>query len=124
MRKRFRTWSSWGVTTGGMLSTERDLKQGRRIPRFSPYHAAGSVAEVLAEECGCRGLGDDRIHGVLLRAPWAIKLALEVLRQGGRPDRPGGGGGFPVPVDLLRLQQPADRGPPRRPSHGSGIDRA
>ena len=71
-----------GVTTGGMLSTERDLKQGRRIPRFSPYHAAGSVAGVLAEECGCRG-PVMTVSTACSSGAVAIKLALEVLRQGG-----------------------------------------
>lgn len=70
-----------GVTTGGMLSTERDLKQGRRIPRFSPYHAAGSVAEVVAEEYGCGGTVMT-VSTACSSGAVAIKLALEVLRQG------------------------------------------
>jgi len=70
-----------GVTTGGMLSTERDLKQGRRIPRFSPYHAAGSVAEVIAEEYGCGG-PVMTVSTACSSGAVAIKLALEALRQG------------------------------------------
>lgn len=70
-----------GVTTGGMLSTERDLKQGRRVPRFSPYHAAGSVAAVVAEECRCRG-PVMTVSTACSSGAVGIKLALEVLRRG------------------------------------------
>ena len=70
-----------GVTTGGMLTTEDDLKQGMRIPRSSPHHAAGSVAEVIAAECGCRG-PVMTVSTACSSGAVAIKLALEVLRQG------------------------------------------
>ena len=70
-----------GGGTGGMLSTEGDLKQGLRVPRFSIYHAPGSVTEVVAEECGCNG-PVMTVSTACSSGAVAIKLALEVLRQG------------------------------------------
>ena len=80
-RKALRIWSSWGVTTGGMLSTENYMKQGHRQPRFSPYHAAGSVAEVVAKECRCRG-PVLTVSTACSSGAVGIKLALEILRRG------------------------------------------
>jgi 3-oxoacyl-(acyl-carrier-protein) synthase len=70
-----------GVSTGGMLTTERDLKQGWRVPRYSPFHAPGSVTEVVAEDCGCRG-PVMTVSTACSSGAVAIKLALEILRRG------------------------------------------
>jgi 3-oxoacyl-[acyl-carrier-protein] synthase-1/3-oxoacyl-[acyl-carrier-protein] synthase II len=70
-----------GVTTGGMLSTENYLKEGHRTPRYSPYHAAGSVAEAVAAHTGCRG-PVMTVSTACSSGAVAIKLALEVLRRG------------------------------------------
>jgi 3-oxoacyl-[acyl-carrier-protein] synthase-1/3-oxoacyl-[acyl-carrier-protein] synthase II len=70
-----------GVTTGGMLSTENDMKQGHRWPRFSPYHAAGSVADLVAADCRCPGPALT-VSTACSSGAVAIKLALQILRQG------------------------------------------
>jgi 3-oxoacyl-[acyl-carrier-protein] synthase-1/3-oxoacyl-[acyl-carrier-protein] synthase II len=44
-----------GVTTGGVLTTEENLKRGRADPQSFAYHAVGSVADYLARELNCRG---------------------------------------------------------------------
>ena len=44
-----------GVTTGGMLSTEIQLKKKVRDPQLFRRHAPGSVAEDIARRCGCTG---------------------------------------------------------------------
>jgi 3-oxoacyl-(acyl-carrier-protein) synthase len=70
-----------GVTTGGMLTTEAQLKQGRRLPMASPYHAAGSVADVLAQEFGCRG-PVLTVTTACSSGAAAFKLALDLIRRG------------------------------------------
>jgi 3-oxoacyl-(acyl-carrier-protein) synthase len=70
-----------GVTTGGMLSTENYMKQGHRQPRFSRYHAAGSVADLVAKECRCRG-PVMTVSTACSSGAVGIKLALEILRRG------------------------------------------
>jgi 3-oxoacyl-(acyl-carrier-protein) synthase len=70
-----------GVTTGGMLSTENQIKQGHRQLRFSRYHAAGSVANVVANECRCRG-PVLTVSTACSSGAVGIKLALEILRRG------------------------------------------
>lgn len=44
-----------GVTTGGMPKTEVLLKSGIDDPHAYQYHAAGSVAEYIADLCQCSG---------------------------------------------------------------------
>ncbi|MCF8036536.1 MAG: beta-ketoacyl-[acyl-carrier-protein] synthase family protein [Desulfobacteraceae bacterium] len=44
-----------GVTTGGMPKTELLLKSGTDDPHAYQYHAAGSVAESIADLSHCRG---------------------------------------------------------------------
>ena len=70
-----------GVTTGGMLSTENYLKEGHRTPRYSPYHAAGSVAEAVADHFMCRG-PVMTVSTACSSGAVAIKLALEILGRG------------------------------------------
>ena len=70
-----------GVTTGGMLSTENYLKEGHRTPRYSPYHAAGSVAETVAAHFKCSG-PVMTVSTACSSGAVAIKLALEILRRG------------------------------------------
>ena len=70
-----------GVTTGGMLATENYMKEGHRQPRFSYYHAAGSVADLVAQECGCRG-PVLTVSTACSSGAVGIKLALEILRRG------------------------------------------
>jgi 3-oxoacyl-[acyl-carrier-protein] synthase-1/3-oxoacyl-[acyl-carrier-protein] synthase II len=70
-----------GVTTGGMLSTEAHLKQGKRVPPPSPYHAAGSVADVIARQVGCRG-PVLTVSTACSSGAVAIKLAHAMLRRG------------------------------------------
>jgi 3-oxoacyl-[acyl-carrier-protein] synthase-1/3-oxoacyl-[acyl-carrier-protein] synthase II len=70
-----------GVTTGGMLSTENHLKEGNRTPPFSHFHAAGSVADVVAARCRCRGPAMT-VSTACSSGAVGIKLALEILRSG------------------------------------------
>lgn len=70
-----------GVTTGGMLSTENYMKQGHRQPLFSRYHAAGSVADMVARECCCR-VPVLTVSTACSSGAVGIKLALEILRRG------------------------------------------
>lgn len=44
-----------GVTTGGILTTEENLKRGSTDPQSFAYHSVGSVADYLARELNCRG---------------------------------------------------------------------
>jgi 3-oxoacyl-[acyl-carrier-protein] synthase-1/3-oxoacyl-[acyl-carrier-protein] synthase II len=70
-----------GITTGGMLSTEVHLKKGKRVPPSSPYHAAGSVTDVIAREVGCRG-PVLTVSTACSSGAVAIKLAHAMLRRG------------------------------------------
>ncbi len=45
-----------GVTTGGILTTEENLKSGRMEPAAYRHHSIGSVAQYLAAELHCPGL--------------------------------------------------------------------
>jgi 3-oxoacyl-[acyl-carrier-protein] synthase-1/3-oxoacyl-[acyl-carrier-protein] synthase II len=45
-----------GVTTGGILTTEENLKSGCKDPTAYRYHSVGSVAAYLAAELNCTGL--------------------------------------------------------------------
>jgi 3-oxoacyl-(acyl-carrier-protein) synthase len=70
-----------GITTGGMLTTERCLKAGNAVPDAFKFHSPSSVTEHIALEFGC--------HGPLITVSTAcsssavaIKIALEMLRAG------------------------------------------
>lgn len=44
-----------GTTTGGMPATETQVRDGCTDPERYRFHGAGTVAEDLARQCGCRG---------------------------------------------------------------------
>ncbi len=70
-----------GVTTGGMLSTERCLKAGDTNPESFKYHSTGSVTEHIAHEFRCYGPAIT-ISTACSSGAVAIKIALEMLRTG------------------------------------------
>lgn len=70
-----------GTTTAGMHTTERLLEAGVQDPRAYRHHAAGSVAEDLAERYGCTG-PTLTVSTACSSGAVAITLALEMLRAG------------------------------------------
>ncbi|MBW1797266.1 MAG: beta-ketoacyl-[acyl-carrier-protein] synthase family protein [Deltaproteobacteria bacterium] len=70
-----------GVTTGGLATTEKNLKRGDRSPELYKYHATGSVAEYLAREFECPGTVIT-VSTACSSGSAAINVALEMLRAG------------------------------------------
>lgn len=70
-----------GTTTAGMHTTERLLEAGVQDPRAYRRHAAGSVAEDLAERYGCTG-PVLTVSTACSSGAVAVALALEMLRAG------------------------------------------
>ena len=70
-----------GVTTGGMLTTERCLKAGDADPEAFTYHSPSSVTEYIALELGCHG-PVITLSTACSSSAVAIKIALEILRAG------------------------------------------
>lgn len=70
-----------GVTTGGVLTTEENLKSGRKNPSAYRYHSTGSVAEYLAAELSCRGLLIT-VSTACSSGTVALKVAENLLRTG------------------------------------------
>ena len=70
-----------GTTTGGMTATEEYLKRGERDPFLYRNHAAGSVAEAIADRFACRG-PVLTVSTACSSGTAALKIALELLRSG------------------------------------------
>jgi len=70
-----------GTTTGGMRTTEDLLKEGVVDPAAYRWHAAGSVAEDIADRVGCKG-AVLTVSTACSSGAVALKLALEMLRTG------------------------------------------
>ena len=70
-----------GVTTGGMLKTERLLKEQRRDPPAFKYHSAGTVGTYVANQIGCHG-PVITIATACSSGAAAIKIAMQMLKQG------------------------------------------
>ncbi|MGA8020377.1 MAG: beta-ketoacyl synthase N-terminal-like domain-containing protein [Desulfobacterales bacterium] len=70
-----------GTTTGGMRITEDLLKEGVDNPAAYRWHAAGSVAEDIADRVGCRG-AVLTVSTACSSGAVALKMALEMLRTG------------------------------------------
>jgi len=70
-----------GTTTGGMLSTEKFLKQHEKNPDAYRFHAAGSVSEYIARRIGCKG-PVITVSTACSSGTSSIKIALEMLRSG------------------------------------------
>jgi len=70
-----------GTTTGGMLTTEELLKELVRDPDAYRFHSPASVAEDIAEQCGCRG-PVLTVSTACSSGAVAIKIALELIRSG------------------------------------------
>lgn len=70
-----------GVTTGGMDLGEKYLQADQVRREVFTHHAAGSVAEYLARELGCRG-PVITVSTACSSGTAALKIALEILRQG------------------------------------------
>ncbi len=68
-----------GTTTGGMFTTEEMLKRGVADPAAYRWHAAGSVAEDLADRTGCTGIALT-VSTACSSGAVALKIALELLR--------------------------------------------
>jgi len=70
-----------GVTTGGISTTERLLAAGEQAPERYRLHGAGTVAETLAHELGCRG-PVLTVATACSSGAVALKIALELIRAG------------------------------------------
>ena len=70
-----------GVTTGGILTTEENLKSERRHSSAYRYHSAGSVAEYLASELNCPGRLIT-VSTACSSGTVALKVAENLLRTG------------------------------------------
>ena len=70
-----------GVTTGGMLTSEKHLKERKKDPKFYKYHSTGSVAELIARKYNCKG-PVITVSTACSSGAVAIKIALEMLRFG------------------------------------------
>ncbi|MGA8242013.1 MAG: beta-ketoacyl synthase N-terminal-like domain-containing protein [Desulfobacterales bacterium] len=70
-----------GTTTGGMRTTEDLLKEGVDNPAAYRWHAAGSVAEDIADRVGCKG-AVLTVSTACSSGAVAFKMALEMLRTG------------------------------------------
>ena len=70
-----------GTTTGGMRTTEDLLKEGIDDPAAYRWHAAGSVAEDIADRVGCKGAGLT-VSTACSSGAVALKMAFEMLKTG------------------------------------------
>jgi len=70
-----------GGTTGGMALTETYLKKGDTNRELFKYHSTGSVAEYLALKLKCKG-PVITVSTACSSGTAAIKIALEMLREG------------------------------------------
>jgi 3-oxoacyl-[acyl-carrier-protein] synthase-1/3-oxoacyl-[acyl-carrier-protein] synthase II len=70
-----------GVTTGGILTTEENLKSGRKDPAAYRYHSVGSVAAYLAAALNCSGLLIT-VSTACSSGTVALKVAESLLRTG------------------------------------------
>ncbi|HEY6000634.1 MAG TPA: beta-ketoacyl synthase N-terminal-like domain-containing protein [bacterium] len=70
-----------GTTTGGILRTETLLEGGCEDPAAYRHHGAGTVAELLARRCGCRG-PLITVSTACSSGAVAIALAMAMLRRG------------------------------------------
>jgi len=70
-----------GTTTGGMFSSETCLKNKETAPELFKYHSIGSVAEDIASKYNCIG-PVITISTACSSGTVAIKIAMEMLRQG------------------------------------------
>ncbi len=95
-----------GGTTGGIALTEKHLKRGDTSRDLFKYHATGSVAEYLAAKLKCKG-PVITVSTACSSGTAAIKIALEMLREGKAKKCPRRGGGFALPSYVLRIQRPA-----------------
>lgn len=68
-----------GSTTGGILTTESNLKNGDKNPESYKYHSAGTVSEFIAREYKCRGPAIT-VSTACSSGAVAIKTGLEMLR--------------------------------------------
>ncbi|MFZ0725331.1 MAG: beta-ketoacyl synthase N-terminal-like domain-containing protein [Desulfobacterales bacterium] len=68
-----------GTTTGGMRTTEELLKKGVVDPAAFRWHAAGSVAEDIADRTGCTGIAMT-VSTACSSGAVALKIAMEMLR--------------------------------------------
>jgi 3-oxoacyl-[acyl-carrier-protein] synthase I len=70
-----------GITTGGILTTEENLKAHLTEPAGYSYHGAGTVAELIAKRLGCKGPAIT-VSNACSSGAVAIKIALDLLRSG------------------------------------------
>ncbi len=70
-----------GTTTGGILRTEALLEGGCADPAAFRHHGAGTVAELLAGRCGCRG-PLITVSTACSSGAVAIGLAMALVRRG------------------------------------------
>lgn len=70
-----------GVSTGGMLTSEHQLKHRDRHPEHYRFHSPGSVAEYLAQQVACTG-PVITIANACSSGSAGIKVAVEMIRTG------------------------------------------
>ncbi len=70
-----------GVTTGGILTTEENLKDGYTDPQLFAHHSVGSVAEHLAGQLDCKG-PVITVSTACSSGTVAIKIAVDLLNNG------------------------------------------
>ncbi|QTA80803.1 Putative 3-oxoacyl-[acyl-carrier-protein] synthase, fabF-like [Desulfonema limicola] len=70
-----------GVTTGGLNTSERHLKNKEYDPGLFKYHGTGTVADYIAEKFNCKG-PVFTISTACSSGAAAIKLGLELIRSG------------------------------------------
>ncbi len=70
-----------GCTTGGILTTERLLRENATEKSAFDYHGLASVAEDIAEMCGCLGPAV-MVSTACSSSAVAIAMALNLLRTG------------------------------------------
>lgn len=70
-----------GTTTGGILTTEEQLKSDEQNKKFYRYHGLNTVADALAEELKCTGPALV-VSTACSSSAVAIAMALKMLRNG------------------------------------------
>lgn len=114
-----------GTTTGGILRTEALLEAGCPDPAAYRHHGAGTVAEVLARRCGCRG-PLITVSTACSSGAVAIAIAMALLRRGlARRVLAGGADGLCrltyFGFNSLQLIDPLGSRPLDRDRHGMSV---
>ena len=94
-----------GTTTGGMRTTEDLLKEGVDDPAAYRWHAAGSVAEDIADRVGCKG-AVLTVSTACSSGAVALKIGVGNVEDRKGPPGPRRWGRLSVSPDLLWILRP------------------